>query len=902
MALDAPAKRDMNARFSPADVERRWYEFWEESGLFKPNPGSLADTFVITIPPPNVTGELHVGHALTYGLEDVLGRYKRMCGFNTLILPGTDHAGIATQNVVEKELAKEGLSRHDLGREEFLERVWEWKERYATGIRQQFRAMGCGFDWSRERFTMDPGYVDAVLEVFIRLYDEGKIYRGWRVINWCVRCHSAISDIEVDDAEREDSLYYLRYPLRGGDGDIVVATVRPETILGDVAVAVNPDDARYRGLVGKTALLPLLNRELRVIADPMVDMSFGSGAVKITPAHDYNDFEVAERHGLDRPIAIGPDARITSVGGPYEGEDVVTARQSVLRDLEAGGFLVKVEPHVHNVPTCDRCGTVLEPLLSEQWFMRMDELARPAMDVVKHGRVRLVPDRWSHVYLDWMEKIRPWTLSRQLWWGHRIPIYYCADGHATAAKSAPAACSTCGREIVRQDPDVLDTWFSSALWPFAVLGWPEKTRDLEQFYPTSFMNTSSQILYLWIARMIMTGLKFMGDVPFPVVLINPTILNKHGQRMSKSLGTGIDPIDLVRDYGADALRFGLMTSGSTHQQDIRFSTEKVEQARNFANKVWNVARAVITNQAEGEDGELQLQTSDLWILSRASALTAEVSSDLDRLEFSGAGQRIHDFIWSELADWYLEMAKLRLYDDPNAAARFTARAVLWSVLDRSIRLLHPFMPFLTEEIWQHLRTSGSETARRMSGWDGPMPDSIMVAPWPAPTDRQESAERAMALVMEVIRRVRAVRSEYRMDPGKYVSATIVAGTQMRALRGQTNTIGRLARLQPIAVCDVLSEKPANAVTVLVGEITIYLPLDELTDVMAERGRLTKELESARSALADTERKLENESFTIRAPAEVVERERERARTLLERIRRIDDRLEALGYGETEHHE
>jgi valyl-tRNA synthetase len=885
----------MEPRYDPADVEQRWYGVWEERGLFSPDPQSDSEPFVITIPPPNVTGELHMGHALTYGIEDVLGRYKRMRGFNTLILPGTDHAGIATQNVVEKQLAKEGLTRQEMGREKFLERVWQWKDQYAKNIRQQFRAMGCSFDWSRERFTMDPGYADAVLEFFIRLYGEGQIYRGWRVINWCVRCHSAISDIEVEDVEREDTLYFVRYPLEDGSGDIVVATVRPETMLGDVAVAVNPEDDRYRSLVGETAVLPLLNRELQVIADPMVDMNFGTGAVKITPAHDFDDFELAERHHLHMPIAIDQDAHVTDVGGPYEGLDASEARERIVRDLDAGGYLVRVEPYVHNVPTCDRCGTILEPLLSEQWFMRMDELAPPAIQIVEDGRVRFVPERWARVYLDWMEKIRPWTLSRQLWWGHRIPIYYCADGHATAAKSWPDACGKCGGKVVRQDPDVLDTWFSSALWPFAVLGWPEQTDDLARYYPTSFMNTSSQILYLWIARMIMTGLKFMGDLPFPVVLINPTISNEHGQRMSKSLGTGIDPLDLVREYGADALRFGLMTSGSTHQQDIRFSPARVELARNFANKLWNVARAIVSHQSDaaGAEQQLDLQAPDRWILSRLSSVTEAVTRDLERCEFSGAGQRIHDFIWSEVADWYLEIAKLRLYEPGDSAATYTARSVLWSVLDRVTRLLHPFMPFVTEEIWQHLRVTGSEAGRRLSGWDGPMPESIMVAPWPEPGDRDDAVERAMTLVMDVIRNVRAVRSEYKVEAGKYVSATIAAGSQLPALRGQINVISRLARLQPIAVCDIVAEKPANAVSVLVGESTIYMPIAELTDVHVERERLSKELEKARRALGAADGKLKDSEFATRAPKEVVERERERARGLAERAHRLEERLQAL---------
>jgi len=893
LAAETSPRGEMTSRYEPREVERSWYERWEAAGLFRPDPGSSAPPFVITIPPPNVTGELHMGHALTYGIEDVIGRFKRMQGFNTLILPGTDHAGIATQNVVEKQLAKEGLSRQDLGRERFVERVWQWKEKYAASIREQFRAMGCAFDWSRERFTMDPGYADAVLEFFIRLFDEGQIYRGWRVINWCVRCQSAISDIEVDPVERDDTLYYIRYPFADASGDIVVATVRPETILGDVAVAVNPEDERYRDLVGRTARLPLLDRELPIIADAMVDMNFGTGAVKITPAHDFDDYEVGVRHDLPKPIAIDQSANITDIGGPYAGETAAEAREHVLRDLRAGGYLVRTEAHRHSVPTCERCGTVLEPLLSEQWFMRMEDLARPAIEVVRVGRVRFVPDRWSEVYLAWMESIRPWTLSRQLWWGHRIPVYYCANEHTVAAKEQPETCDRCGAPIVRQDPDVLDTWFSSALWPFATLGWPEQTDDLGSFYPTSFMNTSSQILYLWIARMIMTGVKFMGDVPFPVTLINPTILNERGQRMSKSLGTGVDPLELVERYGADALRFGLLTSGSTHQQEIRFSPDRVELARNFANKLWNLGRATVAARSGLEDGELQLTRADRWILSRLAAVTEQATADLERFELSGAGQDLHDFVWSELADWYLEIAKIRLYDGNNMAGRRTAAAVLWSVLERSLRLLHPYMPFVTEEIWQQLRQIAWPAGLVLSGWQTAPPESIMVAPWPRADARDLSAEGDMALIMDAIRKVRAIRSEYRVDPGRYLAAQISAGPSMQALRGDFNVISRLARLEPLTVYEVMPQKPVDAVTILVADATLYLPLQELTDVASERQRLTRELQAAESACATAEKRLGDHSFLERAPAHIVERERERARTLVERVRRLQDRLDAL---------
>ncbi len=888
--MESDPELAMAPRYEPSAAEGRWYSFWESSGYFRPRTGSDAPTFAITIPPPNITGELHMGHALTYGIEDILARFKRMQGFNTFVLPGPDHAGIATQNVVEKQLAGEGLSRHDIGREAFLDRVWQWKEKYAGAIREQFRALGCGFDWSHERFTMDAGYVDAVLEAFIRLYEEGQIYRGWRVINWCVRCQSAISDIEVNDVTREDTLYYLRYPIKDG-GSITVATVRPETILGDVAVAVNPSDSRYREYIGKTAILPLLGRELPIIADEFVDREFGTGAVKITPAHDFADWEVAERHRLPMPIAIDSSSRITEVGAQYAGEPIRDAREHVLRDLESGAFLVRTEAYTHNVPTCERCGTLLEPLLSEQWFMRMEELAPPAIAAVVEGKVRFVPDRWERVYLDWMESIRPWTLSRQLWWGHRIPIYYCANGHPIAAKSVPDACSHCGAAITGQDPDVLDTWFSSALWPFAALGWPEQTPELNSFYPTSFMNTSSQILYLWIARMIMMGLKFRGEVPFPVVLINPTILTKTGQRMSKSLGTGVDPIQLVKEYGADALRFGLMTSGSTHQQDLRFAPERIEQARNFANKVWNIARAVLAGEGDEVERELELETADRWILSRLSAVTASVTADLERFEFSGAGHTLQDFVWNELADWYLEMAKIRLYDG-EAGARFTVRAVLWSALERIVRLLHPFMPFLTEEIWQQLRHTGSLAARGLSGWSQELPVSVMIAPWPQFQETDPSAEQEIDVIREIVRSVRAARSEYRVDPATWLTATIVA-PETTTIRDNSEILARLARLRSIAMVPDSDSDPEGTLSLFAGGARLYLPLGELIDVRAERERLEKELMNSEKAMESVRARLTNGEFVSRAPANVVERERQRLSSLEDRVAQVRQRLDAM---------
>ena len=656
-------RAELPKNYDPKSVEARLYAWWEEQGYFKPADSPNLKPFVITIPPPNVTGELHLGHLLTYTIEDMIGRYHRMRGEPTLILPGSDHASIAVHTKVEAMLGNEGIRRRDdIGREKFVERAWEWKEKYGNQIREQFRVLGESFDWSRERFTMDPGYYRAVMTMFVRLYEEGYIYRGARVINWCPGCRTGISDIEVRPEEREGQLYYVRLPFEDGTGDIVVATVRPETMFGDVAVAVHPEDQRYASTVGKHIRHPLTGALIPVIADEFVERGFGSGAVKITPAHDYADFEVGERHDLPMPVVITPDGTMAAaVGAPFSGLSIDEARTGVVAKLEDGGFIVEVEPLTHNVPLCDRCGTVIEPLLSEQWFMHMNQLAEPAIDAVRSGKVRFVPERWGKIYLDWMQNIRPWNISRQLWWGQRIPIYHCENGHIVASVDEPEVCSECGSKSFTQDPDVLDTWFSSALWPFATLGWPGETPDLKRFYPTSFMNTSSQILYLWIARMIMMGLHFLGEVPFPVVLINPTILNEKGQRMSKSLGTGIDPVDSVNKFGADATRYGIMSAGSLLQQEIRFAGhERAEEGQKFANKIWNAARLTLTaigNVSEGWTGEISLDIADRWILSRLASAISGVTASMESYDLNLGTRALYDFFWREFADWYLELVK-----------------------------------------------------------------------------------------------------------------------------------------------------------------------------------------------------------------------------------------------------
>lgn len=897
----------LDTKYDPAEVETRIYSGWEGAGLFQPDMESTADPFVITIPPPNVTGELHLGHALTYTIEDVLGRYKRMRGLNTLILPGTDHAGIATQNKVERHLAAQGLTRQSLGRDAFLGRAWAWKEEYGAAITQQFRRLGEGYDWSRERFTMDPEYHEAVVEAFVRLYDEGFIYRGSRVINWCPRCRTAISDIEVRPDEREDILYYVRYPLVEGNGEIVVATVRPETMLGDVAVAVHPADERYAALIGHSVTLPLTGQPIPVIADVLVDRDFGTGAVKITPAHDFMDFEVGERHGLPMPIVITPEGRMADdTQYPFPGLGVLEARAQAVDLLDRGGYIVRRDAYSHAVPLCDRCESAIEPLLSEQWFMRMEELAQPAIDVVASGRVTFVPERWTHIYLEWMENIRPWCLSRQLWWGHRIPIYYCAGRHVMAATSRPDACLVCGSTDIEQDPDVLDTWFSSSLWPFATLGWPHQTEDLERFYPTSFMNTSSQILYLWIARMIMMGLHFMGDVPFPTVLINPTILNERGQRMSKSLGTGVDPIELVAALGADATRFAVLASGSIMQQEIRIAgLQRAEEGRNFANKIWNAARFVLSHLPEApatlaEAGLPRQDTTiaetaleDRWILSRTHAVTQEVSAALERFDLTMALRTLYDFFWSEFADWYVEATKRRLYADDTHGVCM-ARAVLWSVLERSCRLLHPFMPFITEELWQHLRQTMPDEGRALSGWTSDPPASIMLAPWPVPGPRDGNAEGTMATAMELVRAIRNLRAHHGVAGRRRLSAIVVQEPDDGAMGPMLPLVSTLAGLGPVTVDSQPRAGMDQVAELIIGGVHVYIPLSELTDVEGERQRLVREIQRLDSEVERAQALLSRPAFIERAPTHVVTAERERVERGTRAAEDLRKRLRGLG--------
>lgn len=860
-------KTGMPPVYNPGDVEEKWYKHWEQDGYFHAEVDPDRPPFNIVMPPPNVTGQLHMGHAMDNTLQDVLIRWRRMQGYNALWMPGTDHAGIATQAKVEGQLKTEGLSKYDLGRDEFLKRVWAWKEQYGDRITTQLRRLGASCDWERERFTMDDGCSAAVREVFIRLYNEGLIYQDNYIVNWCPHCATTISDIEVEHLDLPAHLYFIRYPTSDGKDFVTVATTRPETMLGDTAVAVHPKDKRYRHLVGKDVVLPLLNRRLPMIADDYVDPEFGTGAVKITPAHDPNDFEIGRRHKLAEIQVIGLDGRMTAAAGPYEGLDRLECRKKVLDDLEKQGLLVKVEDLQHAVGHCYRCQTIIEPMLSKQWFVRMKPLAEPAMQVVRDGRLRFVPERFTKIYLNWLENIRDWCISRQLWWGHRIPVWYCKDcGAVIAAKDDPTACTKCGGTNLEQDPDVLDTWFSSALWPFSTLGWPDKTPELKHFYPTSVLVTGRDIIFFWVARMIFMGLKFKDDIPFREVFIHGLILDALGRKMSKSLGNGIDPIEVIDKYGADSLRFMLVT-GNTPGNDLRFHFEKLDGARNFCNKLWNAARFVIMNL--GDDGKEPvvpapdaLEPVDRWIMSRFARVAGAVTTDLETYELGEAARELYDFTWDEFCDWYIELAKPRLYRG-NQREQETARYVLVTVLRGTLELLHPFMPFVTEEIWQHLPHTG---------------ETIMLAAWPAPPESwiDPAAETRAALMIEVVRAVRSLRAEMNVPPGKKAEIILVAADHAtrQALETQTRYIGELAG-GAARVTARLDEKPAQAAHAVARGVEIYLPLAGLIDIPQEIARLRKELATVEKEVARVNAKLANQGFLAKAPAEVVEKERDK---------------------------
>ncbi|MHB8125511.1 MAG: valine--tRNA ligase [Desulfitobacteriaceae bacterium] len=875
-------KAQMSSVYDSSQVEEKWYQFWEDKGFFRAEMAEGKPAFSIVMPPPNVTGSLHLGHALDCTIQDILTRFKRMQGFNTLWLPGTDHAGIATQAKVEEQLAIEGLNRQELGREKFLERVWDWKEQYGGRITRQLRRLGASCDWSRERFTMDAGCSEAVREVFVELYNKGLIYRGNYIINWCPKCHTTISDIEVEHVDREGHLYHLRYPVKDSEEFIIVATTRPETMLGDTAVAVHPDDERYSHLVGKTLILPLLDKEIPVIADEYVEQEFGTGAVKITPSHDPNDFEMGRRHNLPQVAVLDKEAKMNENAGKYQGLDRYTARKMMLKDLEDQGALVKIEVHSHAVGECYRCSTVIEPLVSKQWFVKMEPLAKPAMEVVREGKLEFVPERFSKIYLGWLENIREWCISRQLWWGHRIPVWYCQDcGAEVCSKQDPSTCTSCGSVRLEQDPDVLDTWFSSGLWPFSTLGWPEKTAELSKFYPTSVLVTGRDIIFFWVARMIFMSLDFQKEVPFRQVMIHGLVLDAQGRKMSKSLGNGVDPIEVIQEYGADTLRFMLIT-GNTPGNDLRFHEEKLEATRNFANKIWNASRFVLLNLNDYQKSDRgKLELADRWILSRYTALIESVTDSLEHFDLGEAGRLLYEFIWSEFCDWYIELCKPRLYDKVNVRVRHTAQSVILEVLDGTMRLLHPFMPFLTEEIWQNLPLQG---------------ESIMTQNWPKAQDlRDIAAEKAMNLHMNVIKAIRNIRAEMNVAPGKKAEIILFAPDDEinKVLTLGVAAIKHLAGGSEVTVLAELLSKPSKAAGAVLDGVEIYLPLKGLLDLDKEIARVEKELVQVQKDQEHLETKLNNPGFIAKAPVEVVSKEREKLEGVMARQLVLQARLVEL---------
>ncbi|MFH1006691.1 MAG: valine--tRNA ligase [Candidatus Latescibacterota bacterium] len=889
----------MEKKYDPNRVETKWYRYWEAHGFFHAQPNSSRKSYCITIPPPNVTGELHMGHALQHTIHDTMIRWRRMHGDETLCLPGSDHAGIPTQMKVERLLyEEEGKTRFDVGREELLKRVWAWRKKYGDAIWNQFRLLGCSYDWARERFTLDEAYQRAVSEAFVRFHKKGWIYRGKRMVNWCSYCGTVISDLEVEERDLEGHLWHIRYPGIAGGPDVVVATTRPETMLGDTAVAVHPADKRFEHAVGGQVMLPLMERPIPILADEYADPKMGSGAVKVTPAHDPNDYEIGGRHALEEIQVIGFDGKMTAQAGEYAGMDALTCRNAVLNALKQRGLLERTEIYPHAVPHHDKCGTPVEPLPMEQWFVAMKDLAAQALPVLEREDITYVPDRFREYSIEWLQNIRDWCISRQIWWGHRIPVWTCDTCQALMVQvEPPVRCPECGGADLEQDPDVLDTWFSSALWPFAVLGWPEKTPELDAFYPTDLMITGRDILYLWVVRMIMTSLEFDGRIPFKKVFIHPTIQTKDGQRMSKTLGTGIDPLELIGQYGTDATRFSLLTQCSS-TQDIRFDAEVVdnhvqsapaaETYRNFCNKIWNAARMV--QMYVPEDAETLLPETwergtaelvDRWIISRLARTISAVNEALENMRFGDATRILYEFYWHDFCDWYLEAAKPRLSGEGDETKR--AKGTMAYVLDQAMRLLHPFMPFITEEIWQELAVKKDA-------------ESLMVAAWPQAEESwiDAAAEREMALVQELVGAVRIIRSELRVPPAKRVHILIrsTSEEQLRIVMKNRDHIVHLARAEQLVFGKDL-EKPESSASAVVGEAEIFVPLAGLIDVRVERARLEKEVLRLRSALTGLEKKLADSSFTTNAPPAVVAKERAKCTDYLTNLSKLEQSLNML---------
>ncbi|OYD08272.1 valine--tRNA ligase [Paludifilum halophilum] len=876
----------MPKAYDPKQAEQKWYEFWFKGGFFQAGKegSEEKEPFSIVIPPPNVTGNLHIGHALNMTLQDILIRWKRMEGYDTLWMSGMDHAGIATQSKVEARLREEGISRHDLGREKFLEKVWEWKEHYAQIIREQWYKMGLSLDYSRERFTMDEGLSRAVRKVFVTLYEKGLIYRGQYIINWDPAARTALSDIEVIHKEVQGHLYHMNYPLKDGSGFIRVATTRPETMLGDTGVAVHPDDDRYKGLVGQSVVLPVVGREIPIVADEHVDPEFGSGAVKITPAHDPNDFEIGGRHDLPQVLVMDETGTMNENAGPYRGLDRFECREKIVKDLQDAGVLTEIEEHVHSVGHSERSGAVVEPYLSTQWFVAMKPLAKQAIRDTKSGEgVRFVPERFEKIYLHWIENVRDWCISRQLWWGHRIPAWYCADcGETIVRIEDPESCPRCGGGKLKQDEDVLDTWFSSGLWPFSTLGWPQKTNDLDRYYPTDVLVTGYDIIYFWVARMIFTALEFTGEKPFRDVLITGLVRDAEGRKMSKSLGNGVDPMEVIDQYGADAMRF-MLSTGYTPGNDQRFRWERVEAARHFANKIWNASRFALMHLeetgAETLSLEAPLSTADRWILHRLNETVETVTESLNRYDFGEAGQALYRFIWDELCDWYIEFAKRPLYGEDEEAKRVT-RSVLVYVLDQSLRLLHPFMPYITEEIWQHLPVDG---------------ESITVSQWPQknPAFEATQAVQEMRVLIETIRAVRNIRAEMEISPKKQVELIIRAdGSVLSAYRNNESAIRRLCGADRFQAGSDLA-RPDKATTAVVTGAEIFIPLEGLIDIGQTITRLQDELKKLDKEVERVEKKLANRGFVSKAPAHIVEEEKQKGAEYRQKRDKVKNRLKEL---------
>ena len=886
---EAPIKYEMPKAYEPGKVEQKWYNFWLEKGYFAPKIDPKKKPFVIIMPPPNVTGELHVGHALTATLEDIMVRWHRMRGDPTLWLPGVDHAGIAAQVVVEQLLAEERLTRHRLGRDKFLERMRQWAEKCRKTIARQHQRLGASCDWSREKFTLDEGPSRAVRTAFVRLYNKGLIYRGERIINWCPRCATALSDLEVDHKDIQGHLYYVRYPLAEGNKEfITVATTRPETILGDTAVAVNPNDERFKAMLGKKVILPAVNRVIPIIADEAVDQAFGTGAVKITPAHDPVDFDIAQRQGLPLVNILNLDVTMNENAGPYAGLDRFACRKAILADLEKAGLLVKVEPYTHSVGHCDRCQTVVEPIASKQWFVKMLPLAKSAIDAVTSGRITIIPERFTKVYLNWLENIRDWCISRQLWWGHRIPVWYCQDcGELTVTVDKAKSCGHCGSPNIEQDKDVLDTWFSSALWTHSTLGWPDDTEELRYFYPTTVMETGYDILFFWVARMIMMGLEDTGDIPFRTVYLHGLVRDEKGEKMSKLRGNVLNPIDTLKVYGTDALRFALSTDVSPGN-DIKLTTPRLEAGRNFANKLWNATRFVVRSIKPESDVKIQwnlLPVEDRWILSRLSRTVATVNRLMENFQFGEAQRQIHDFLWGEFCDWYIEFAKIRL----RSKEVLSPIPVLVHVLATSLRLLHPYMPFVTEELWQSLKKC------LPSDWQAT--ESIIISAYPEADEKaiDLQAERVMESIIEIIHSIRNVRVQYKVESARWIEAQVYAGELTPAITPYSQTIQNLARVRPVTFLDNRegTRVGENIVALVLKESEVIIPMESMVDLKSERKRLEKEIEQSQAEVAAHEARLKDRAFLSKAPAAVVGKERDKLAIKKDKLERLKQRLDRL---------